>query len=68
MKSDCFHYTVYTNDCITHTALKCKFTKEERELRGRYKLLARLMDAEDIKKEKQLRQRIKELSRCRKNG
>lgn len=56
-------------------ALKRKFTKEERELRGKYKLLARLMDPEEyekfigsIKKEKQLRQRIKELSRYRKNG
>ena len=57
------------------TALKRKFTKEERDLRGKYKLLARLMDAEEyekfigsIKKEKQLRQRVKELSRYRKNG
>ena len=44
-------------------------------MRGKYKLLARLMDAEEyekfigsLKKEKQLRQKIKELSRYRKNG
>ena len=56
-------------------ALKRKFTKEERDLRGKYKLLARMMDPEEyekfigsIKKEKQLRQRIKELSKYRKNG
>ena len=56
-------------------ALKRKFTKEERDLRGKYKLLARLMDPDEyekfigsLKKEKQLKQRIKELSRYRKNG
>ena len=44
-------------------------------MRGKYKLLARLMDAEEyekfissLKKEKQLRQKIKELSKYRKNG
>ena len=44
-------------------------------MRGKYKLLARLMDPEEyekfigsIKKEKQLRQRIKDLSKYRKNG
>ena len=65
------NHTLY----ILSIALKRKFTKEERELRGKYKLLARLMDPEEyekfigsIKKEKQLRQRIKELSRYRKNG
>ena len=44
-------------------------------MRGKYKLLARLMDPDEyekfigsLKKEKQLKQRIKELSRYRKNG
>ena len=64
-----------TDTLLCLSALKRKYTKEERDLRGKYKLLARLMDAEEyekfigsLKREKQLRQRVKELSRYRKNG
>lgn len=46
-----------------------------RELRSKYKLLARLMDPEEyetfissLKKEKQLKDRIKQLKHYRKNG
>ena len=46
-----------------------------RELRSKYKLLARLMDPEEyekfltsMKKEKELREKIKQLKRYRKNG
>ncbi|XP_064403762.1 transcriptional adapter 2-beta-like [Halichondria panicea] len=57
------------------SAFKRKMPKEERELRSQYKLLARLMEPEEyetflssLKKEKQLRERIRQLKRYRKNG
>lgn len=58
-----------------NVAFKRKMSKEERDLRSKYKLLARLMDPEEyetfltsLKKEKELRGRIKQLKRYRKNG
>jgi transcriptional adapter 2-beta len=55
--------------------IKRKYTKDERELRGKYKPLARLVDSSEyekfiglLKKEQELIERVKDLQRCRING
>lgn len=57
------------------TTQKKKFSKDERELRNKFRPFARLLEAEEydkfivsLKREKQLKHRVKELMRYRKHG